>query len=54
VEHPLQQPGSVGFRTSNIDGIGHEGIASTDYYGQQAAPPDAARLQLGRLQSALA
>jgi arylsulfatase len=28
--------GQMGYRTPNIDRIAHEGVAFTDYYGQQS------------------
>ena len=35
--------GQMGYRMPNIDRVGNEGVAFTDYYGDRAAPQDAPR-----------
>ena len=40
--------GQMGYRTPNIDGIGNEGVAFTDYYGQQSCTAGRAAFLCGQ------
>ncbi len=39
--------GQMGYRTPNIDRVAHEGVAFTDYYGQQSCTAGTSRLHHG-------